>query len=443
MAEILTEEVLREMKTAVDGIRAKADEFGTKSATFLAYQEKAEKELDKLEKANAENVKKWSEELKLKEELKDRIQHLESLAGNSNSAPVDDIKAAHAVMSAMAKGKSNIQELANNNPAVLDRYVAYVKASQMEGVPDLPIEASSFIKNVKMNTKDTTGISRTDIGEFGGFLCPPEWSNELLKQIIEASPIRKYARVKQIGGKTLMQPIRQGVPTALWAGETESGSTSVSNYVMEEITPYRLNNTVPVTWDMINDSKYNISEEIMVDSAIAFGQAEGLAAVKGSGVKRSLGFTVDSNVPVYTSAASTLTFDDIIGITGALKQGYNPMYAFNRRTMAFLRTLKDTANRYLWSGPFGDAGSGAAATINGFRYSSEFIDMDDVTVATGIPIIFADMMKFYQITDRTDMILIRDEYTQKKLGIIEFTMMRWTTGQAVMKEAGILLQKHS
>ena len=117
------------------------------------------------------------------------------------------------------------------------------------------------------------------------------------------------------------------------------------------------------------------------------------------------------------------------------------MYAFNRRTLAYLRTLKDSNNRYLWSGPFGDAAAGSPATINGYRYTSDFIDMDDFDVDNGIPIIFADFMRFYCITDRTDMVMIRDEYTRKTEAIVEFTFMKWTDGQPVIKEAAILLRK--
>ncbi len=109
--------------------------------------------------------------------------------------------------------------------------------------------------------------------------------------------------------------------------------------------------------------------------------------------------------------------------------------------MAYLRNLKDNDGRYLWAGPYGDAGAGAVPTINGFRYSSAFIDMDDFDVDDGYPVLFADMLRFYQIVDRTDITIIRDEYTRKVEGIVEYTMNKWCFGKPKIKEAGIRLKK--
>jgi HK97 family phage major capsid protein len=437
--ELKNVEFLREMKQAVDGIREKAEKYGTESAEFKSYQEKAEKALDKLEKANEEVNTKIAKEAKEAEELKDRIKHLEMISSTSG-VNQETKKNAHYLMDKLLR--KQWLSVCENEPALAHAYMKSFYHINSGNFLNFPGEAKQF-ESLIQEYKATANLVRTDISEFGGYLVDIEWSNEIRKQIIEFTPARKYCRVKQIGGKTLMQPIRQGVATALWTGEAESGSASISNYTNEEITPYRLTNTVPVTWDQLQDSKYNISEEIMADNALAFAQAEGLAIVKGNGVKKPFGFTQDTNVPIYTTQTSTLNFDDIIGVTGALKLGYNPMYFFNRRTMAYIRTLKDLNDRYLWSGPFGDAASAAGATINGYRYSAEFIDMDDYNTATGTPILFADMFSFYQLTDRSDMVLIRDEYTRKKEAIVEFTLMRWTTGQAVVKEAGINVVLHS
>jgi HK97 family phage major capsid protein len=441
-----TGEELNELKTIITGIREKAEKFGTQSAEFKRYSENADAKLAELDKKNNDIVANLEKSRIEEAELKDRIAHLEKIgvkANGSDNSKEQIRKDAHNIINAMAK--KQWLSFCGENPLVVESFLNEVKHSNIDGLPDLPLEVKNF-KNIVMQTKANPDIVRTDISEFGGYLVPMEWSNELFRQIIEYSPIRKYARVKQISGKTLMQPIRQGVPTALWAGETESGSASISNYVLEELTPYRLNNTIPVSWDMLNDSKYNISEEIMTDSALAFAQAEGVACVNGNAVKKPFGFTKDPNVPIYTTAvADGLDFSDMINITGQMKQGYNPMFAFNRRTLAYLRLQKDLNDRFLWSGPFGDAGSPPTATINGYRYSSEFIDMDDVQSAgvgvTGnIPVVFADFFRFYQITDRTDLVLIRDEYTRKKEAIVEFTLMKWTTGSPVVKEAGILMK---
>ena len=66
--------------------------------------------------------------------------------------------------------------------------------------------------------------------------------------------------------------------------------------------------------------------------------------------------------------------------------------------------------------------------------------MDDPDVTNGFPVLFADMMRFYQIVDSTTMEIIRDEYTRKKEGIVEFTMHRFCYSKPKIKEAGIRLK---
>jgi hypothetical protein len=39
------------------------------------------------------------------------------------------------------------------------------------------------------------------------------------------------------------------------------------------------------------------------------------------------------------------------------------------------------------------------------------------------------------------MIMIRDELTMKKQAKIEYTLMKWTSGQAKIPEAGVRLKK--
>ena len=441
MAEEIKKDLADQVNQIVRKQREIAEKFGIDSAEYKRYVEQSDAKMAEFDKKNDAQVKELAEQKNLSEQLKQRIENIESNAVSINGADQKEVRQNyHNIVNAITKKQWG--KLVEEDEELAKSYFDQMASLSTEG-KDFPTEAKQFQNLVAAydGQKASPELLRTDIGEYGGFLVPNEWSNELLRQIIEVSPCRSFARVKTIGGKTLMQPVRQGVPRALWAGETESSQDSISNYTLEEMTPHRLTHTVPITWDMINDSGYNISEELMTDSRIAFAQAEGFACVKGDGVKKPLGFTVDPDVPNFNTATNTLTFDDMINITGELKSGYDPMYMFNRRTLAYLRTLSDNTGRYLWSGPFGDAASGAGATINGYRYSSAFIDMDDYDVDGGNPVLFSDFFRFYTILDRTDMMVIRDEVTRKREGIVEFTLMKWTEGKVVMKEAGVLMTK--
>ena len=96
-------------------------------------------------------------------------------------------------------------------------------------------------------------------------------------------------------------------------------------------------------------------------------------------------------------------------LTGELKVGYNPLFGFNRQTLAFLRTLKGTNGQYLWQASLGE---GAPGTIAGLPYA---VMQDMPSIATNaLSVILGDFARGYQIIDRTGTAVIRDDYTRKK-----------------------------
>lgn len=444
MDENKNDELMREVKGIVTKQRELAEKHGTESAEYKRYMENADIKMAEFDTHNEKMVKEIEEVRAKEEELKERIKTLEvlgTMGSGTKEASASMLKAdAHDVMNAMLKSTwmEFIQEPTNYQKAErVFGAMAKMDYRDSEGAQKM----AGVVENY--GRKASADLLRSDIGELGGFLCPPEWSNELNKNMIEYSPIRMYARVKRTSSKTYREPIRVGIPRAVRPGEARnSGANSASNYGLNDFTPVRLTNTTGVTHEELMFNAYDLSREIMLDNAEAFAVTEGQEFFNGSGVEQGLGFTVDPNVPEFLTAGAAITFDDMINITGQLKSGYAPMYSFNRRTLAFLRTLKDSNGRYLWNGPFGDAASGSPATINGYRYSSDFIEFDDADTANGYAVLFADMQRFYQIVDRADMTIIRDEYTRKKEGVVEFTMNKWCFGKPKIHEAGIRMRRN-
>jgi HK97 family phage major capsid protein len=453
-ATTFTSEILSEVKNLVSK-EVELKQAG-KETELKRYQENADKKWLEIESKMSEVSQKAAKAQKDAEDLKEleaKVANLERIGSTGKSAPESKeaaIEQAKELVSAFArtsnKNRTNeYKKFITDNSSASALYTKTLNKTNVKGID------YGSISNLVTESKAAPNVLRSDIGEFGEFLCPIEWSNVLEHQIIETTPIRQYARTMTIGGKTFKQPIRQGVPTALWQGETDTTGISQSNYTNIDMSPYRLSNQTVITWDLIQDSAYNISDELVTDNAIAMAQAEGYAAVKGDGVHQSLGFTVDPNVPKYTNTiASSYTigsknypvaWEDIIGMTGQLKSGYNPIFACNRRTFAYLRTLVDSNNRPIFLAPFGNIESGPM-TINGYKIDPGFIDMDDVTVANGNPLVFADFAKFYRIVDRASVILIRDEYTRAAQGEVVYTLEKWTSGMPVIKEAGIIMVRN-
>lgn len=286
-------------------------------------------------------------------------------------------------------------------------------------------------------TEEQKALLRTDSAIDGGLLTTNEMDSVITKKIEEVDPVRTVCRVRTISSRALDMPIRNTIPTATYEGEAETGGDSASAYENETVTPFRQTFTTPVTKDMLMDASFDMDSEIAGDAAEAFAIGEGNGFVAGLGHKAPQGFATDAvlRVAARTIAGGVVTPDSVILLTGDLKVGYNPVYILNRRMLAIIRTFKATTNSYLWSpgmdGP-------VASTLNGFPYVIANSMQDQGTNA--YPIAFGDFRRGYTIVDRTGFSVVRDEFTLKKKGIVEFTMNRWNTGQPTLREAIKLLK---
>lgn len=288
-----------------------------------------------------------------------------------------------------------------------------------------------FTATGSFDDAEQKALLRTDSDTSGGFLVPLEMDNSITKEITEISAIRSVARVRTIAAKSLEIPGRSSIPVATYEGEAEAGDDSTSNYRNETLTTFRQTFTSPITMDMLMDAAFNMESEIMSDASEAFALGEGAGFVNGNGNKTPKGFLQDSRITGRNSSTSgTIDADDVILISGELKVGYSPTYIFNRRTLAFLRTLKATDGNFLWQPGLNGV---VANTINGFPYLIAE-DMPDIA-ANSKSIAFGDFLRGYTIVDRTGLSVVRDEFTMKKQAIVEFTMNRWNTGQVTLPEA--------
>jgi HK97 family phage major capsid protein len=286
-------------------------------------------------------------------------------------------------------------------------------------------------------------LLRTDSGVEGGFLLSPtELDSSITKTITEIDPIRSISRVRTIASKSLEVPIRNVIPVAAYEGEAETGTDSVPNYAAETLTPFRQTYTTPITIDMLQDSAFDMEAEIAMEAGEAFGFGEGAAFVNGSGFKEPEGFLQNANVIAGAITGggpfNSANAGDLSVLTGELKVGYNPVYVFNRGTLALIRSFRgdaaaagDGAGQFLWNpglnGP-------VANTIHGFPYVVSQ-SMPDSDTPGNLAVAFGDFRRGYTIVDRTGMSVVRDDVTAKRRAIVEFTMNRWNTGQVTLSEA--------
>jgi HK97 family phage major capsid protein len=380
-----------ELEKVIKSVEALREEV-TKTLPDYSKIEIIQKSLDKMEKESAKLVAEKAQDRQKQIELEEKIANLEVTLSRSTKIDVHYKE---------TETYKNFHQFC------------------MYGEKALPIE-----------TKQTL---RTDIDPQGGYLVPVELDNILVKKIVEISPIRSVSRVRTTSAKTLIIPIRNTIPTAEFEGEAEEGIESNSTYQAESFTPYRLTFTSPITRDMLMDADFNMETEIFGDGAEAFAFKEGNRFVLGTGVKQPSGFLADTRVTDSfrdSEVTGTLTATDMLRVTGDLKEGYTPTYVLNRRTLAVLRTEKSTTGQFIWLPGINGV---VENTLAGHPYIIAN-DMPDIATDS-FPVAFGDFMRGYLILDRTGLNIIRDDVTQKRKAIVEFTMMRWLTGQVVLPEA--------
>lgn len=269
-----------------------------------------------------------------------------------------------------------------------------------------------------------------------GITAPPEFVNEMLKGVIEFSPVRQLARVRPTSANSITLPKRTGTFSAQWTGEGQAISeTAGLAYGKEQIPTHELTALVDVTNQLLADSMYNLDAELRSEAAEQFGVAEGTAFISGTGVGRPEGILQAADVSeTVTATNDTLAGDDFLSIYYDLKDVYarNGSWLLNRAIVKAARQLKDGNSQYIWA-----PGLGAAepATILNRPYY-EATDMASAVADDADVAIFGDIRRAYTVVDRAGMSVQRDPYTQKAASnSTRFVFDRRVGGQVVLAEA--------
>jgi len=274
-----------------------------------------------------------------------------------------------------------------------------------------------------------------------GYLAPTEYVRELLKGIVEFSPIRTIANVRTTSARAIQIPKRTGVFAAQWVAE-QGTRTETTGYTvgLEEIPTHEMYALVDVSNQQLEDAAFDLEAILNAEFAEQFGVAEGAAFVVGSGVGRPEGLTI--NAATVAGATITATNDvlaaaDLMTQFYNLKDGYarNGTWVMRRATVALIRKLVGTDGNFLWQPGLS---GGAPSTILDRPYV-EALDMPASADGT-LPVAFGDFRRGYMIVDRIEIAVTRDPFTQAASGNVRFHARKRVGGQVVNAEAIELLK---
>lgn len=273
----------------------------------------------------------------------------------------------------------------------------------------------------------------------GGYLAPAEFSTEIIKNIVEFSPVRQAARVGSTASASVILPKRTGTPTASWVGETETRSATESAYGQIEINIHEMAAYVDVSVQLLEDAAVNVEAEVAMDLGEEFGRLEGVSFISGDGTKKPLGFmTAGQGISEINSGSAAVIADPDGQANGLITALYDlpaayrskAVWMMNGTTLGSIRKLKTVDKQYVWQ-PGIQAGE--PGTILG-RPVIEAPDMPDEG-AGAFPIILGDFNAAYRIYDRSAMSILRDPYTQQTTGKVRFHARRRVGGGLVKAEA--------
>lgn len=286
----------------------------------------------------------------------------------------------------------------------------------------------------------------------GGYLCPPDWAAEILKEVVEITPMRELASSQRFVGKEVWFPKRKSLPTAYFPGEAPPTDTADSNsdYGLVKISAEIMRSVIIISEEALEDPAYDLRQQIVADAGLAFAVAENRNFLLGTGDRAPTGLvTAVSKVAarITKSGATTkITGPGLISAFYEPKGTYSSKGAWlmNRRTIREVRLLVDEEGRPIWGYNLAGLLTAAQPTINDRPYF-EAPDLPAPNSAgvftTGdIPIVFGDFQRGYRIGDRRDVWINEDDKTMAARGLRRFIVSKRVAGDAIMDEAFQLVQ---
>lgn len=349
--------------------------------------------------------------------------------------------------SAAEQHRSQLDErLATETRAIGGRLTALEtrlnRPGQQEQRNDEDAEMRAFLDYARRGVLPTGDEQRAldtgTSGGGGGYTVPENFVAELLRNIVQFSPVRSVARVMSISSASVKLPKRTGTMTAAWVDEGDDSDETSPTFAQVTVPAYEARCYSDISNQLLEDSGLDLSAELAFDAAEEFGRLEGAAFLKGTGTGQPSGILADTAITTgakisgNASTLGTAPAELLIDLFYSLKPFYRAgaTWGMNGTTLAAVRKLKDTTGQFLWQ-PSLQADE--PATLLG-RPVLELPDMDDVG-AGKFPIILGDFAQGYRIVDRIALSALRDPYSAAVSSQTRFHWRRRTGGAVVKAEA--------
>lgn len=302
-----------------------------------------------------------------------------------------------------------------------------ISPSVLEGSKQLSDEEFKMLKEAK--------VLQIGVDTQGGYLAPTDYIQEILKNVVQFSPIRALASVRSTTRQSISIPKRTQTVIAQWTADLGTRvETQNPAFGLETIPTHEMYAMTKVARTELEDSVFDLQAFLSAEFSEQFGVLEGQGFLTGTGVGQPEGVLTNALVPFTSSlTASQLNADDLIALFYSIKEQYllNATWVWNRSTMKTIRQLKDGTGQYLWAA--GIKTDARPATVLDRPYVTA-PDMPSIS-SNNFPVLFGDFKRGLIVVDRLAMEMMMDPYTSKSVGMIEFSARQRVGAQIVIAEA--------
>jgi HK97 family phage major capsid protein len=268
-------------------------------------------------------------------------------------------------------------------------------------------------------------------GTKGAYLVPDEFERTLVEALQENNIMRQLARVVQTSSGTLKIPVVASQGAASWVEESASIPESDSTFGEVTLSAYKIATMIRVSQELMADSAFPLDTFLASEFGRRIGVLEEEAFISGNGTGKPTGFLQSAQAGKTAAAATSLTFDDVIGLYYSLKAPYRNKAVFitNEATVELLQKLKDSNQQYIWKPSISD---GVPNMIfNRPVYTSSYMP----TVAAGAKAIAFGDFSYYWIGDRQGRTFQRLDELFSANDQIGFKATQRVDGKLVLPEA--------
>lgn len=190
----------------------------------------------------------------------------------------------------------------------------------------------------------------------GGDLVPTDFYNRLVEHLIQVSAIlqAKPTVLNTAAGEAIQIPKTTSHSTGALVAENSAITESDPVFGQVTLGAYKYGVLVPISRELIADSGVDLEGYLARECGRALGNAMGTHFILGTGTSQPTGVTTGATLGVTggTGVVGVPTADNLIDMYYSVIPQYrnSPSCAWMMAdtTVATVRKLKDTQNRYLW-----------------------------------------------------------------------------------------------